>query len=40
MLNVTNFNLYVYFQEFRSFWPEKGNPISVDTGNFKLTVLR
>lgn len=23
--------------DFRSFWPEKGNPISVDTGNFKLT---
>ena len=38
MLIVTLcFNFYVNFQEFRSFWPEKGNPISVDTGNFKLT---
>ena len=29
---------YVFlFQEFRSFWPEKGRPISIDAGNFKLT---
>ena len=38
LLHVTGcFNVFVNFQEFRSFWPEKGNPISVDTGNFKLT---